>query len=134
GIRFVGDLDVEVKAVLVLFAEQPASDPPAVARHIIDRDGRNFALLAKNPAGQVQQHFRHLPARLRVFLGADLHIQNGHDRLLLVSYTTIWAKKSIRVSNVPSSRQPPFPRTARYSSPSSGVASPRRWRRRVPHA
>src|SRR4051812_45766182 len=45
GVGFVRDLDIEVKAVLLLLAEKPTADHPAIVIDEINRNCRHFPFL-----------------------------------------------------------------------------------------
>jgi len=55
GIGFVGNLYVEVKAVLILLPKKKTANDPAVAAHEINGDGGDFTLLFQNTVSQIKQ-------------------------------------------------------------------------------
>src|SRR3982074_1069370 len=51
GVGFVRDLDVEVEAVFLLFAEKPTADNPAVMSNEIDCNSRHLPFLFQYARG-----------------------------------------------------------------------------------
>src|SRR5882757_2554637 len=95
GIRLVRDLDVEVKATLALLAQRTATNNPIIRIDVVDRYRGDVGLFTENSGCQLEQNAGNLPGHLRRSGGTDFHIEDGHDELQLVSYTTSYSKKGL---------------------------------------
>ncbi len=80
-VGFVGDLDFNKRAGLLLRSRRMPTNNPVLRIHITNGNGRQLWLLVQNLMGAVGQHLRHLLGLMRVSSAAEQDVENGHGYL-----------------------------------------------------